>query len=302
MKDPVPASRRKPHNPLVPTLLLALLCVGGMELAFCAHFSPALFHKLTDPVVQPVIRMVNTAQAQVRQWKLERRRDRVLADILELSGQFSRPRLVQLPERPQYAEHPELLTPPTPEPARLTEFLEEDGHTILTGTTPVVYYNQGDPAWRDKPFGTDPIGPYACGPTAMAMVVATLTDTATDPAQMSVWAYEHGYWCAASGSYPSIIEGTSKAFGLACRDTRECDAATLCSHLSDGGLAVALVGPGHFTESGHFILMHGTTPSGDVLVADPNSRENSLTPWSPQTILDEAKASDGNGVRIWLIG
>jgi len=273
-----------------------------MELVFCAHFSPALFHELTDPVVQSVERAVNSVQAQIHQWKLERRRDRILADIMELSGQFSQPRLAQLPELPQYAEHPELLAPSTPEPALLTEFLKEGDRTILTGTTPVVYYNQGDPAWRDKPFGTDPIGAYACGPTAMAMVVATLTDTETDPIQMSVWAYEHGYWCAASGSYPSIVEGTAEAFGIQCRDTRDCDAAALRSHLSDGGLAVALVGPGHFTESGHFIVMHGVTPNGDVLVADPNSRENSLTPWGPQTILDEAKASDGNGVRIWLIG
>ena len=67
-------------------------------------------------------------------------------------------------------------------------------------------------------------------------------------------------------------------------------------------LAVALVGPGHFTDSGHFILLHGAVPTGEVLVADPNSRKNSLALWDPQIILDEAKASSGDGVCIWLLG
>lgn len=296
-------TRRKSHNPLVPTLLLALLCVGGMELAFCSHFSPDLYHKITDPVVEPVVRAAEAVQARLRQWEFDRRLNAALADIAELSAQYRQPRPVQLPERPQYVVHPELLEPP-PEPAEpaVTEFIEENGHSVLTGTTPVVYYNQGDPEWCDKPFGSDYIGKYACGPTVMAMAVSTMTDTATDPAKMAVWAYENGYWCAGSGSYPSIIDGTAKAFGVECRSARDCDAGTLRSHLSGGGLAVALVGPGHFTKNGHFILLHGTAPSGEVLVADPNSRDNSLALWDPQIILDEAKASNGDGVCIWMLG
>lgn len=300
MKDPMP---RKPHSLLVPTLLLALLCVGGMELAFCAHFSPELYHRITDPVVTPVVRAAEAVKARAEQWEFELRLRRTLAGIAEISAQYKQPRLAPLPERPQYAVHPELLEPP-PEPAEpaVTEFIEENGRSILTGTTPVVYFNQGDPAWRDKPFGTDYIGKYACGPTVMAMAVATLTDTETDPAKMSVWAYDNGYWCQGSGSYPSIVEGASKAFGVRCRPSKDCDQKILRSHLNGGGLAVALVGPGHFTTSGHFILLHGTAPGGKVLAADPNSRENSLALWDPQVILDEARASNGDGVCVWLLG
>ncbi|WP_300684389.1 C39 family peptidase [Acutalibacter sp. 1XD8-36] len=300
MKNP---SQRNPRSPIISVMLLALLCVGGMELAFCAHFSPELYHKITDPVVQPVVRAVNSAKAQLRQWEFELRLNRVLAEVVELSSEYRQPRPVYFPERPQYILHPELLEPP-PEPAEpaITEFIEEDGRTILTGTNPVVYFNQGDPAWRDKPFGTDYIGKYACGPTVMAMVVATLTDTDTDPAKMAVWAYEHGYWCSGSGSFPSIIEGTSKAFGIDCREAKDCDPGALRAHLRSGGLAVALVGPGHFTDSGHFILIHGCSLSGEVLVADPNSRDNSLALWDPRVILSEARASNGDGVCVWLIG
>lgn len=300
MKGPTP---RRPHNPVVPILLLALLCVGGMELLFCAHFSPALYHRITDPIVEPVVRAAHAVKAELDRMEFELRLDRTLSEISELSARYKQPRPAPLPERPQYVMHPELLEPP-PEPAEpaITEFIEERGRSILTGATPVVYYNQGDPQWRDKPFGTDYIGKYACGPTVMAMAVATLTDKDTDPAKMSVWAYENGYWCSGSGSYPSIIEGTSKAFGIECREARDCDKKALRSHLDSGGLAVALVGPGHFTDSGHFILLHGAVPTGEVLVADPNSRKNSLALWDPQIILDEAKASSGDGVCIWLLG
>lgn len=300
MKDPI---RRKSHSPLIPTLLLALLCVGGMELMFCAHFSPALYHRITDPVVEPAVRAAEAVKARLEQWEFQLRLDRTLYDIGKLSAQYKQPRPVPLPERPQYAVHPELLEPP-PEPAEpaLTEFIEENGRSILTGTTPVVYYNQGDPAWRDKPFGTDYIGKYACGPTVMAMAAATLTDADTDPAKMSVWAYENGYWCSESGSYPSLIEGACKAFGIKCRYAQDCDVKVLRAHLGGGGLAVALVGPGHFTNGGHFILLHGAAPGGEVLVADPNSRDNSLALWDPRVILDEAKSSSTDGVCIWLLG
>ncbi len=301
MKDP--SRRKNPLIPVIPVLLLALLCVGGMELAFCAHFSPELYHKITDPVTEPVVRAVNSARAQLRQWEFELRLNRALAEITELSAGYKQPRPVQLPERPQYAVHPELLEPP-PVPAEpaLTEFITEGGRTILTGTNPVVYFNQGDPQWRDKPFGTDNIGKYGCGPTVMAMIVASLTDTPTDPAQMAVWAYEHGYWCSGSGSFPSIIEGTAKAFGIECREVRDCGPGALRAHVRGGGLAVALVGPGHFTDSGHFIIIHGYSLSGEVLVADPNSRENSLGLWEAEVILKEAKASNGDGVCVWFVG
>ncbi len=118
---------------------------------------------------------------------------------------------------------------------------------------------------------------------------------------MAAWAADNNYWCPGSGSYLSIVEGTAKAYGLECSLAKDCDAASLYRHLSSGGMAVALMGPGHFTKNGHFIVLHGSTLTGKVLVADPNSRDNSLALWEPQLIVDEAAASNGDGVRIWLI-
>ncbi len=289
---------KKRSRPLLLVLTLALLCVGGMELAFCSLFSPVLFHRITDPVVRPVVQTWETVQAQLRLWDFHRRRDGAAGWVSLGTGEYSCPRPVLLPVT---APAVNLPTPtPIPTPA-VTEFIQLDGRTVLTGGVPCVYFNQGDEAWRDKPFGSDPIGPYGCGPTVMAMVVASLTSQTTDPAQMALWAYEHDYWCPGSGSYLTIIEGTAKAFGLNCTLQKKCGPQELLQHLNAGGMAVALVGPGHFTDSGHFILLHGATSSGQVLLADSNSRTNSLKAWDPALIVKEAAASNGDGVRLWLI-
>ena len=56
------------------------------------------------------------------------------------------------------------------------------------GATQVVYYNQLDKRYADKPYGTDDIGTYGCGPTCMAMVVSSLTNDTVDPIEMARWA------------------------------------------------------------------------------------------------------------------
>ena len=61
------------------------------------------------------------------------------------------------------------------------------------------------------------------------------------------------------------------------------------------------MGPGHFTQGGHFILLRGVTLSGMILVADPNSEERSLMEWDPQLILDELSASTASGAPLWVL-
>ena len=77
--------------------------------------------------------------------------------------------------------------------------------TFTDGGTPVVYYNQLDERYASQPYGTDNIGGYGCGPTAMAIVVSSLTDDMVDPVEMAKWSYDNGYWCKSSGSYHALI-------------------------------------------------------------------------------------------------
>lgn len=69
-----------------------------------------------------------------------------------------------------------------------TEFsamgLSYEGVVFSDGETQVVYYNQLDERWKNLPYGTDNIGGYACGPTAMSIVVSSLTSDTVDPPHM----------------------------------------------------------------------------------------------------------------------
>lgn len=63
------------------------------------------------------------------------------------------------------------------------------------------------------------------------------------------------------------------------------------------------MGEGHFTDSGHFIVLRGLDENGKVLVADPASRERSAQAWDLELILDEASENAGKaGGPFWIIG
>ena len=185
----------------------------------------------------------------------------------------------------------------------ITELSVIEGREVLLGgNVPLYYYNQGDIEWAGKPYGDDTIGVYGCGPTALAMAVSSLTETRVDPAEMAVWAAENGYCAPRSGSYHSIVNAAAERYGLRCVSLAGTDAEEIGRRLvMSGGICVALMGPGHFTRGGHFILIHGVTLSGDMLVADPNSRERSTTTWDPELLTEELFPAADNGAPIWLL-
>ena len=187
-----------------------------------------------------------------------------------------------------------------------TEFsamgLSYDGVVFSDGSTQVVYYNQLDERWKYEPYGTDTIGGYACGPTSMSIVVSSLTSETVDPPHMAQWAYENGYWCSGSGSYHSLIPGAAEAWGLAVEGCTASEPQRIVDALTDGKLVVALMTKGHFTSSGHFIVLRGCTSDGKILVADPASYQRSEKSWDLAIILNEASKTAGAGGPFWIIG
>ena len=187
-----------------------------------------------------------------------------------------------------------------------TEFsamgLSYDGVVFSDGSTQVVYYNQLDERWKYEPYGTDTIGGYACGPTSMSIVVSSLTSETVDPPHMAQWAYENGYWCSGSGSYHSLIPGAAEAWGLAVEGCTASEPQRIVDALTDGKLVVALMTKGHFTSSGHFIVLRGCTSDGKILVADPASYQRSEKAWDLSIILNEASKAAGAGGPFWIIG
>ena len=177
-----------------------------------------------------------------------------------------------------------------------------EGIVFTDGETQVVYYNQLDGRWCNLPYGTDDIGGYACGPTAMSIVVSSLTSENVDPVHMAQWAYENGYWCSQSGSYHTLIPGAAEAWGLDVEGCSASEPQRIVDALEDGKLVVALMSKGHFTSSGHFIVLRGVTSDGLFKVADPSSYARSQKDWDSAIILNEASRTAGAGGPFWIIG
>lgn len=300
--------RRKRNIVLV--ILLAVLCIGAAELAACSHFAPETYERIVAPVRHAAAVVVDTGRAGLdAAGRFCRNTADAAGRLLTQAGEQAAAFWADLttPKEPPptptpAADESPSPSPPAPTTPPLTEMLDVDGRQILTGgSVDVTYFYQAGEEWAEKPYGTDTIGPYGCGPTVMAMAVASMTDTDTDPEAMAAWAVEHGYWARRSGSYHSIVIGTARAFGMEAEAFRSRDPDDVRSALWDGKMLVALVGPGHFTKGGHFILIRGATLGGDVLVADPNSPERSLMLWDPQMILDELSSARDSGAPLWVL-
>jgi len=187
-------------------------------------------------------------------------------------------------------------------PSEFTSGASYEGIEFVNGSTVVVYYNQLDDRFANMPYGTDDIGGYGCGPTSMAIVVSSLSNKAVDPIQMAAWAYSNGYWCSKSGSYHALIPEAAKEWGLPVEGCTVKEGQQIVDALASGKLVVALMAKGHFTGSGHFIVLRGVNSDGQILVADPASYHRSEKTWDLSLILNEASRNSAAGGPFWIIG
>lgn len=177
------------------------------------------------------------------------------------------------------------------------------GDLVFTdGSRAVVYYNQTDARWGNEMYGkTHTIAVAGCGPTALAMVISSMTDTMINPKEMADWSYENGYCAEGNGSYHALIPDGASHFGLSVTGATAADGQKIIDALAEGKLVVALMGPGHFTVSGHFIVLRGVTSEGNILVADPVSVRKTEMEWDIRIILGEASLKAVAGGPFWII-
>jgi hypothetical protein len=177
------------------------------------------------------------------------------------------------------------------------------GDIVFTdGVIDVIYFNQLDIRFANQPFGTDRIGTHGCGPAALSIVVSSLTNRIVDPIEMAEWAVANGGWAREQGSFHSLIPNGARGFGLTVEYNVQNNPQRILDALHEGKLVIALMARGHFTRSGHFIVLRGVTADGQILVADPASLSRSERPWDFQLILDEARRGAGAGGAFWIIG
>lgn len=297
---------------ILPVLLLAVACVGSVELWVCSFQAPDVYAAITAPV-RSAARQVGEA-GELAWNALCRQTDRAVANgVARLRTGLRRLNeyLTREPDEPEPQEEVQLVdgtaVAPPPRPHAeysVTTRTYRGGREYLTGGShELIYYDQTAGAWAEEPYGSDTIGRYGCGPVAMAMVVSTLTEADMDPAEMAQHCVDRGYWAKKRGSYWSIVPGVAEDFGLTCDSLlpEETERDRIVHSLATGQLLVALMGPGHFTNGGHFIVLRGLTLDGSVLVADPASPERSLVLWDLDLILEELSPNRSNGGPLWAI-
>lgn len=147
-----------------------------------------------------------------------------------------------------------------------------------------VSYKQTDPRWGSKDYSapgeSNTIGKAGCGPSCMAMVIATLADAKITPADTAAWALKNGYKAKNQGTYYTYFVPQGKAYGLEVSrvntanlkevSRRDQHHAAALEAVKNGDLVICCMGPGLWTKSGHYILWHGTE-GNQVLINDPGS-------------------------------
>ena len=144
-----------------------------------------------------------------------------------------------------------------------------NGHTVnykqyADPWGPLMYSNHND--------SSQTYANSACGPTAVANVVATLADSSVTPYTLGTWAVDNGYRTRNNGTTHQFVPDCCAKYGLSCRKTSVDEG---CQALAEGKYAVAVMGPGYWTTQGHFITPYGYA-DGTIYVDDPghSSRPN----------------------------
>lgn len=154
--------------------------------------------------------------------------------------------------------------------------------------TPVRYF-QFDKKWAKQAYGPnsgDTVRRWGCGPAAVAMVVASLSNPSVDPGVASRWSQKHGYFTHAPESgktEPAFFADFAADYGVQIRqlntgDLRSASPASARAvklraqqAVRDGNWVIALMGKGLWTTEAHYVLWYRA--EGDqVWIADSNSQ------------------------------
>jgi len=169
-------------------------------------------------------------------------------------------------------------------PADMTQY-------IGTGEVPLLI--QWDKRWGYKIYGSNAAGLTACGPTCLSMVALHLLgNPEMSPAYMMDFATQNGYYVYGSGSSWTLFSRGAQKLGLTATELPLVK-AWIMDHLKAGEPIVCAMGPGVFTENGHYIVMVGCE-DGLIRVNDPNSYVNSQKLWRYEDIEQQIE-------NLWVI-
>lgn len=155
----------------------------------------------------------------------------------------------------------------------------------------IPLYYQWDETWGYASYGTGVMAISGCGPTALSMVATGLVgDHSMTPKMVANLSEEKGYYAGDLGTDWLLMTEGAAQLGIQSR-TLNNNKGRILDELTAGHPIICSVGPGDFTDQGHFIVLSGVTEDGKIMVNDPNSRINSIKRWELDVLLEQMKAS-----------
>ena len=172
-----------------------------------------------------------------------------------------------------------------------TEHVKE--HTIdLTeeaSMDSVPLFVQWDKRWGYEKYSGNFFAASGCGPTTLSMVVVYLThDREASPIAVAKYSKEAGYSVDGSGSSWTLISEGCRHYGVKAKAVA-LDESRMKAELDEGHPIVVNVGPGDFTDTGHFMVTTGYDDEG-FSINDPNSIEKSGKRWLFKNISSQIRA------------
>ena len=205
----------------------------------------------------------------------------ISVDITDLEGEYQEDLLELLEKNPETREY-------------VASYSEKKGTYELS---PLEEYKncrevplllQWDERWGYYEYGDGLMGWTGCGPTCLSMVaIYLLHDTEMTPLWMANYSLQNGYCVSGSGTAWGLMSDGARALGLSVREL-PLNERTIAEYLQAGNPIICSMGPGDFTDNGHFIVLTDWE-DGMVTINDPNSEINSSKQWAFEDIKGQIK-------------
>lgn len=158
---------------------------------------------------------------------------------------------------------------------------------IVQGEIPL--FLQWDERWGYQTYGNDFLALTGCGPTCLSMVRCGLSGNGIwDPYQVAVLAESEGYYVPGAGSSWDLMTDGAALLGLKATQV-PFNREQILTLLRERTPIICVMGPGDFTDNGHFIVLTGVTEEGKITLNDPNSRIRSSQEWELSDLLKQMK-------------
>lgn len=153
----------------------------------------------------------------------------------------------------------------------------------------VPLFVQWDKRWGYEKYSGNFFAASGCGPTTLSMVVVYLThNREASPIAVAKYSKEAGYSVDGSGSSWTLISEGFMHYGVKAKAVA-LDESRMKAELDEGHPIVVNVGPGDFTDTGHFMVITGYDDEG-FSINDPNSIEKSGKRWLFRNISSQIRA------------